>query len=100
MTDRLVLPAIFIVVIGILLASIGGPLWAFFRWKGGWRVAAAVPLVVMAATIGRIAIDVSLDPTSHNLWPFECLMVGALCTTAIVIMAVAKKVLARRGANG
>ncbi len=23
------------------------------------------------ATLGRVAFDVRLDPTSHNLWPFE-----------------------------
>ena len=26
------------------------------------------------ATLGRVAFDVRLDPTSHNLWPFEVVM--------------------------
>ena len=32
----------------------------------------------MMAFVARIVIGVAIDPTSHNLWPFEILMAGAM----------------------
>ncbi len=71
-------------VYGLGLASFALPAWALWRWRGGWRVAAVVPAVLIAFVVLRIGIDTSADPTSHNLWPFEILEVGVL---ALVIMA-------------
>lgn len=61
-------------VLLVLIAMIAGfvaPVWAFRRWNGGWRVAAAVPLVLILFVVGRIVVGTAFDPTSHNLWPFE-----------------------------
>jgi len=98
-SDRLIVPGFLFAVLALLVCSIGGPIWAFFRWQGGWRLAAAVPLVLMLGTIARIVVDVAVDPTSHNLWPFEILMVGAVATAAIVAMAVLHRILVRRAVD-
>ena len=37
-------------------------------------VGAAVPCVAMA----RVLVDIARDPTSHNLWPIEVVMMAAL----------------------
>ncbi|WP_257303622.1 hypothetical protein [Geothrix campi] len=37
-------------------------------------VGAAVPCAVMA----RVVVDVAKDPTSHNLWPFEVILMGVM----------------------
>ena len=34
--------------------------------------AASVP----AAVLARVAVETTLDPTSHNLWPFELVIAG------------------------
>lgn len=67
------------------------PILAYRRWRGGWRIAAAVPGIMMAFVVLRIAVGVAIDPTSHNLWPFETLMAGAVSVGAIVMLVVLRK---------
>ena len=72
---------------GMLALGVCGfvlPLGALWRWRGAWRVAALVPTALMALVVSRLIIGTTVDPTSHNLWPFEILVVGGL---SVVIMA-------------
>ncbi|MCB0079511.1 MAG: hypothetical protein KDE47_01205 [Caldilineaceae bacterium] len=60
--------------IGLALAFallVANGLW---QWRGGWRWAIAAPLLLLVGMVGNIAIGITLDPTSHNLWPFEVLI--------------------------
>lgn len=45
----------------------------------------------MAFAALRIFVDTTRDPTSHNLWPFEILMWGALRCGWMLICALACK---------
>lgn len=47
------------------------PAWGMIRWRGLWRLACAPPLLALGFVVGRIVIETSRDPGSHNLWPFE-----------------------------
>jgi len=67
------------------------PLRALLRWRGGWRMAAAVPAALMGFVIVRLLVGVSIDRTSHNLWPFEILMVGLLSTVIMVVLTLARR---------
>ncbi|MBS0569923.1 MAG: hypothetical protein JSS28_04910 [Proteobacteria bacterium] len=73
------------------LAGFAAPAWGLYRWRGGWRLAAAVPAVLMAFVVLRIIAGTSIDPTSHNLWPFEILIAGALSTGAMIVLAIARR---------
>jgi hypothetical protein len=73
------------------LAGIAAPAWGMWRWRGGWRLAAAVPAVMIAFVILRIVIGASIDPTSHNLWPFEILMVSGLSLAVMAALKLARK---------
>lgn len=74
-----------------------GPAWGLWRWRGGWRIAAALPPLVMGFVMLRIAVDTHRDPTSHNLWPFEIVMWGLpCCVWTIVLMVVHRLVVPRR----
>jgi hypothetical protein len=75
-------------VLGLLVVGAGAPLWGVWKWRGGWRIAAAVPALMMAFVIGRIVIDTARDPTSHNLWPFEILMWGGASAVAMGALAL------------
>lgn len=78
----------------ILALGIGGflaPAWGLWRWRGGWRLAAAVPAVLMAFIVLRIVAGTSNDPTSHNLWPFEVLIAGAESVGAMIVLAIARR---------
>lgn len=64
-----------------------------WRWHGGWRIAAAVPAALMAFVVLRILLGTSFDPTSHNLWPFEILLSGALSVVVMIAVAGARKLI-------
>ena len=67
------------------------PVRALVSWRGGWRMAAAVPAALMGFVVIRLLVGISIDPTSHNLWPFEILMVGVLSTVIMVLLTLARR---------
>jgi hypothetical protein len=79
------------VLVTLVLACIGAPVWALWRWRGAWRLAAAVPVAVIAFVVGRIVVDTSRDPTSHNLWPLEIIMFGAAGAGLILVLALVRR---------
>lgn len=78
-------------VLALLVVGAAAPLWGVWKWRGGWRIAAAVPALVMAFVIGRIVVDTALDPTSHNLWPFEILMWGGASAVVMGVLALVRR---------
>ena len=52
-----------------MLAAVAGTI--FFRGIG-WRIAAALPVLPVAGYFATVLVPAwRLDPTSHNLFPFE-----------------------------
>jgi hypothetical protein len=91
-TDALIYGVGFMLV--VLVLGIGGivlPVLAVRRWQGGWRVAACLPLAVIGFVVLRFAIDVAIDPTSHNLWPFEILQAGFVSLVLLGVLALARR---------
>jgi len=78
-------------VLALLVVGAGAPLWGVWKWRGGWRIGAAVPALVMAFVIGRIVVDTARDPTSHNLWPFEILMWGGASAVVMGVLALIRR---------
>ena len=56
---------------------------ALVYWRGGWRLAALLPLAGVVFVLARLWIDTRRDPTAHNLWPFEVLIAVVLATVAL-----------------
>jgi hypothetical protein len=73
------------------LIGLGGPAWGLWRWRGGWRLIAAVPAVVMGFVVLRILVGTAIDPTSHNLWPFEIVMWGGFSCLWMLVAGLAHK---------
>jgi hypothetical protein len=90
--DALLTGGFMLAVCGVGLLGVGWPIWALWRWRKRWRVAAAVPAAMMAFVVLRIAVGVSADPTSHNLWPFEILQTAVLSTAVIGVLMLARKI--------
>ncbi len=77
-------------MLAVLALGAGGVLFPFralMGWRGGWRLAAAVPAGLMSFVVLRLIIGVSLDPTSHNLWPFEILTIGGINLLLMAVLA-------------
>jgi hypothetical protein len=66
--------------------------WASPRRHGDCGDGAAL----MAFVALRLVVGVSVDPSSHNLWPFEILLTGSLSVAIMIAVVVARKV---TGAN-
>jgi len=92
-SDVALLNGFMLSMLAILVASVATPAWALFRWRGGWRLAAALPIAAMAFVVVRIVVDTAQDPTSHNLWPFEILMFGAASVASVALLALARRLL-------
>jgi hypothetical protein len=83
-----------LLMIAVLALGVCGVVWpvrALLRWRGGWRMAAAVPAALMGLVVVRLIVGVARDPTSHNLWPFEILMVGLLSTLIMLLLTLARR---------
>lgn len=52
------------------------------------------------AVLGRVAVETSRDPTSHNLWPFEVVVAGAIGAFAAAIGVGLGRVAQRVGRGG
>ncbi|HEX7062275.1 MAG TPA: hypothetical protein VF200_09900 [Woeseiaceae bacterium] len=89
--EMLFMSGFMLTVAALGIVGILAPVWALRRWRGGWRVAAAVPAAMMTFVVLRIVLGTALDPTSHNLWPFEILQVGVLSLAVIGVLLAARK---------
>lgn len=87
-------------VLLLLAAGVAAPFWAMWRWRGGWRLAAAVPAGVMGFVLIRIVSGIASDPTSHNLWPFEILTSGIVTLVILATLAVARRFTTKTGPPG
>jgi hypothetical protein len=91
--DQAFAAAFMLAVLAIGVGGIAVPIRAVRRWQHGWRLAAAVPLAWIAFVALRIVVGAALDPTSHNLWPFEILYASVVSLVLIGALAVARRVL-------
>lgn len=78
-------------LLAIGLAGIVVPIWSSWQWRGAWRIAAAVPAAMVLVVILLIVVGTALDPTSHNLWPFEVVMFSALSLAIVGVLKVLRK---------
>jgi hypothetical protein len=96
--DVALMSGFMLAMIAVGLIGIAWPAWGLWRWRGGWRLAAVVPAAVMAFVVLRILAGTAIDPTSHNLWPFEIVIWGGLSCFAMLLLGIAHKLFAPKQA--
>jgi hypothetical protein len=89
--DTIVLGGFMLAVAATGILGLAAPVWAMRRWRGGWRIAAAVPAAMAGFVVLRIVFGTAADPSSHNLWPFEILQVGVLSLVVIGVLLGARR---------
>lgn len=89
--DGLFAMGFMLAVVAIGIGGIALPVRAMRRWQGGWRLAAMLPALWVAFVVLRIVAGTALDPTSHNLWPFEILMASLSSLVLIGLITLAKR---------
>jgi hypothetical protein len=90
--DTLLYGGFMLLMLGVGIAGLAGPVVALIRWRGGWRLAALVPAALMGFVVLRLLVGVAQDPTSHNLWPFEILIAGCESTGVLLMLFVARRI--------
>jgi uncharacterized membrane protein YfcA len=69
----------------LLLGSLAG-LVAGYLLRHKKRIPVlAVTAGFVLAVLGRVGVETTRDPTSHNLWPFEVVIAGSIGLAAAVI---------------
>jgi hypothetical protein len=80
------------VLFGLPLAYAGLQVLVLRRWAGGWRLAAALPVLGWTLWAANFAYDVGRDPTSHNLFPFEVLMGAVAAAGYLGCLALLRRI--------
>ena len=62
---------------------------AFRRWRGLWRWALWIPIVMIAAVIFSIVNAIRIDATAHNLWPLEIMAWLCLASGLVAVLPLA-----------
>ena len=75
-----------IMLLGALFVCVIWPLMGLIRWEGKWRWLASAPLVVTILKTASLSADLARDPTSHNLLPFEYLIIAAIATPYMLVV--------------
>jgi hypothetical protein len=83
-------------IFALALAVFAVSAWAILRWRGRWRLLASLPSAVFALFCIWLLVDISQNPTSHNLWPFEVAIWSIAALGILGIMALAKAIISRR----
>ncbi|HUO19759.1 MAG TPA: hypothetical protein VMU44_08305 [Steroidobacteraceae bacterium] len=80
-----------VLVLGSLLVCCVWPLWALLRWRGAWRALAALPLTFVALWVIKDIVEISADPTSHNLLPFELIEAAVIVAVSMSILSLVRR---------
>lgn len=63
---------------------------AVMRWGGWYSALAALPLAAWMLWLTILVRDLNRDPTSHNLFPFEMLMLAACAGAYLFVLWLAR----------
>ncbi len=83
--DRFMLAVAALALFGLL-----APLWGVVRWRGRWRIAAAVPMVAMGLFATFLLLTALFNPGSLNLLPLVVLMAAVPCSLFIAALFLAR----------
>lgn len=75
-----------LLTLGFLVAVV----LAVARWRGVRRLLAILVVLLIAAHAIKVAVDLQREASSHNLWPFEVVMVAAGALVVLGVLALAR----------
>ena len=65
-----------VAMLGLPLLYLSAQVRALVRWNGPSGALAKISAGIALGWLLLFVVQVSIDPTSHNLWPFEVLMLS------------------------
>jgi hypothetical protein len=92
--------AIFLLVLlGLPLGYLALQLHALASWRGRFRAAALAPALGWLLWGLMFAVDVTRDPSSHNLFPFEIMLGSLIAAAYLAVLAVVRWLVRRRAGD-
>ncbi len=82
-----------LVVLSAVVVFAAVEIWVLRKWKGAWRVGAAVPGVAFCLVAANLVLNLSADPASHNMWPFELLGWSVIGLVLLAVLGLARLVI-------
>jgi hypothetical protein len=76
-----------------VVAYLGIQLYTLLRWRGGWRIVASVPLLVMVPVVG---LTIHAFIQQSNIWPIILLFAGPAALLFLLVLMVAHTLAIRR----
>ncbi len=77
-------------VAGLALFGLLAPVWGVLRWRGRWRIAAAVPMVGMGLFVVFLLLTALFDPGSLGLLPLVVLLAAVPSSLFMVVLFLAR----------
>jgi hypothetical protein len=78
-------------VSGLALFGLVAPAWGFLRWRGRWRIAAAIPMVGMGLFAVFLLLVAVFDPDSLGLLPLVVLLGAVPSSLFMAILFIARR---------
>jgi hypothetical protein len=78
------------IVFFLMLLTLGIGAIIFSAWQGVWRVLALLAPLSVIGMVLFIAIGSVINPTSHNLWPFDIVVVSGVALIYLVLLGFIK----------
>ena len=85
------------IVLLLMLGLVAARIAALRSWRGAWRWLALSSLLPAVVILAIVIIDGIADPTSHNLWPFEVVIMLALGLSGLGAINIIRLIVARLG---
>ena len=82
-----------------LLGALAGLLAGHLLRQRIWVPILAVTAGFGLAVLGRVAVETTRDPTSHNLWPIEVIIAGGIGLAAAAVGVGMARVVQRAAAR-
>jgi len=79
-----IVDAMWLAVAGYFVAQV----YVLVRWRGGWRIAAAVPLLLMIPVFG---VTTSGFAHQSNLWPISLLFAAPVALLYLLILMAIRR---------
>ena len=86
-------------LLGALSVCVIWPLYGLIKWRGKWRWLAVAPLALTLLKTLGISADLARDPTSHNLLPFEYLVIGVIVAPYMLLVWLLRRAALRKEQN-
>lgn len=83
-----------LLVWGVILFPIASAIYGIVKWRGSWRMASAIPLLVLFLFFAPMLPGWMKDPSAHSLWFLIFLPLTMLLSaySGVVVLLHRKKV--------